>query len=105
MTGASWDFSVEPQYGWGSLGKQKATAGWLAALPVFEPHWQVCANVIEGAGCSHMAHPGLLRGVALCCCLWLMPGTRGACCSQVSLHTVCRWGLLAGCTAANSLAF
>ena len=44
MTGASWDFSVEPQYGWGSLGKQKATAGWLAALPVFEPHWQVCTR-------------------------------------------------------------
>ena len=42
MSGASWDFSVEPQSGWGSQGdKQKATAGWLAALPVFEPHWQV----------------------------------------------------------------
>ncbi|KAH7866134.1 hypothetical protein Vadar_016032 [Vaccinium darrowii] len=22
--------------------KQKSTAGWLAAFPVFEPHWQVC---------------------------------------------------------------
>ena len=41
VSGASWDFSVEPQYGWGNQGQQKATAGWLAALPVFEPHWQV----------------------------------------------------------------
>ena len=39
---AQWDFTVEPQFGWGDPGgKQKATAGWLAALPVFEPHWQV----------------------------------------------------------------
>ena len=39
---ASWAFSVTPMMGWGdSGGKQKATAGWLAALPVFEPHWQV----------------------------------------------------------------
>ena len=39
---ASWQFSVMPVYGWGSQGeKQNATAGWLAALPVFEPHWQV----------------------------------------------------------------
>lgn len=38
-----WAFSVEPQFGWGDAGEdQKATAGWLAALPVFEPHWQVC---------------------------------------------------------------
>ena len=37
-----WAFSVRPVYGWGDeSGVQKATAGWLAALPVFEPHWQV----------------------------------------------------------------
>ena len=39
---AKWAFSVSPVLGWGDEGaKQKATAGWLAALPVFEPHWQV----------------------------------------------------------------
>lgn len=39
----SWSISVVPQYGWGPpLGKQRATAGWLAAFPVFEPHWQAC---------------------------------------------------------------
>lgn len=39
---ASWAFSVRPELGWGSpLEQQKATAGWLASLPVFEPHWQV----------------------------------------------------------------
>ncbi len=39
---ASWAFSVEPQAGWGDIaGRQQATAGWLASLPVFEPHWQV----------------------------------------------------------------
>jgi len=38
----SWSISVVPQYGWGPpLGKQRATAGWLAAFPVFEPHWQI----------------------------------------------------------------
>jgi tocopherol cyclase len=38
-----WAFKVEPRSGWGAGagGRQRATAGWLAALPVFEPHWQV----------------------------------------------------------------
>lgn len=37
-----WSITVDPQYGWGPrAGKQQSTAGWLAALPVFEPHWQV----------------------------------------------------------------
>ncbi|GAB4820510.1 hypothetical protein N2152v2_007556 [Parachlorella kessleri] len=37
-----WAFSVQPLVGWGDQGdRQRATAGWLAALPVFEPHWQV----------------------------------------------------------------
>lgn len=40
---ARWEYSTRPIYGWGDSGTvQKATAGWLAALPVFEPHWQVC---------------------------------------------------------------
>lgn len=40
---ASWEYSTRPVYGWGDVGsKQKSTAGWLAAFPVFEPHWQIC---------------------------------------------------------------
>ncbi|KAM7490423.1 hypothetical protein LguiA_033344 [Lonicera macranthoides] len=40
---ARWKYSTRPIYGWGNVGsKQKATAGWLAAFPVFEPHWQIC---------------------------------------------------------------
>lgn len=40
-----WSIEVEPTYGWGpQAGKQQSTAGWLAALPVFEPHWQVGAQ-------------------------------------------------------------
>lgn len=40
---ARWEYSTCPVYGWGSVNnKQKATAGWLAAFPVFEPHWQIC---------------------------------------------------------------
>ncbi|KAK1266058.1 hypothetical protein QJS04_geneDACA019313 [Acorus gramineus] len=40
---ARWEYSTRPVYGWGDVGsKQKSTAGWLAAFPVFEPHWQVC---------------------------------------------------------------
>lgn len=39
---ASWSFNIRPLYGWGSAGEQQlSTAGWLAALPVLEPHWQV----------------------------------------------------------------
>lgn len=38
-----WAYSTRPIYGWGDIDQnQRATAGWLAALPVFEPHWQVC---------------------------------------------------------------
>ncbi|DBB03967.1 TPA: hypothetical protein ACH3X1_013035 [Trebouxia sp. C0004] len=37
-----WAYSTRPIYGWGDTGaEQKSTAGWLAAMPVFEPHWQV----------------------------------------------------------------
>ncbi|XP_073129409.1 tocopherol cyclase, chloroplastic-like [Henckelia pumila] len=40
---ARWKYSTRPVYGWGNVGsKQKSTAGWLAAFPVFEPHWQIC---------------------------------------------------------------
>lgn len=40
---ASWEYSTRPIYGWGDVNsKQKSTAGWPAAFPVFEPHWQVC---------------------------------------------------------------
>ncbi|KAL0557750.1 hypothetical protein IC582_006301 [Cucumis melo] len=40
---ARWEYSSRPVYGWGNVGsKQKSTAGWLAAFPVFEPHWQIC---------------------------------------------------------------
>lgn len=40
---ARWEYSTRPVYGWGDVNsKQKSTASWPAALPVFEPHWQVC---------------------------------------------------------------
>ncbi|KDO79774.1 hypothetical protein CISIN_1g011258mg [Citrus sinensis] len=40
---ARWEYSTRPVYGWGNVGsKQNSTAGWLAAFPVFEPHWQIC---------------------------------------------------------------
>ncbi|KAM1022464.1 hypothetical protein ACFX15_042594 [Malus domestica] len=42
---ARWEYSTRPIYGWGDVGsKQKSTAGWLAAFPVFEPHWQICMS-------------------------------------------------------------
>ncbi|KAK2446232.1 tocopherol cyclase, chloroplastic [Trifolium repens] len=40
---ARWEYCTRPVYGWGDVGStQKSTAGWLAAFPVFEPHWQIC---------------------------------------------------------------
>lgn len=40
---ARWAYSTQPVYGWGNVrDKQKSTAGWPAAFPVFEPHWQIC---------------------------------------------------------------
>ncbi|KAH9604418.1 hypothetical protein KSS87_010164 [Heliosperma pusillum] len=40
---ARWEYSTQPVYGWGNVSsKQKSTAGWLAAFPIFEPHWQIC---------------------------------------------------------------
>jgi len=40
---ARWEYSTRPVYGWGSVGdRQLPTAGWLAVMPVFEPHWQIC---------------------------------------------------------------
>ncbi|KAF3776492.1 putative tocopherol cyclase [Nymphaea thermarum] len=40
---ARWAYATRPVYGWGDItSKQKAAAGWLAAFPVFEPHWQIC---------------------------------------------------------------
>ncbi|KAF8055647.1 VTE1 [Scenedesmus sp. PABB004] len=47
----SWALSITPRVGWGDApaaqrgagagGSQRATAGWLSMLSVFEPHWQV----------------------------------------------------------------
>lgn len=46
-----WELSIEPKSGWGKpSGRQKSTAGWLAALPIFEPHWQVLMSHGEATG-------------------------------------------------------
>jgi tocopherol cyclase len=49
---ASWSFRVEPAAGWGGgpAAVQRSTAGWLAALPVFEPHWQVLMSHGKASG-------------------------------------------------------
>lgn len=45
-----WEFSIEPRSGWGPEDKQQSTAGWLSALPIFEPHWQVLMAHGEATG-------------------------------------------------------
>lgn len=55
---ASWSYRIEPRLGWGGewgVDKQYSTAGWLAALPVFEPHYQVLMahGVATGHVCWH----------------------------------------------------
>jgi tocopherol cyclase len=55
---ASWSYSVEPVLGWGG-GRddpQFSTAGWLAALPVFEPHYQVV--MAHGLATGHVTWNG-----------------------------------------------
>ncbi|GLU01442.1 hypothetical protein SLE2022_187490 [Rubroshorea leprosula] len=40
---ARWENRTRPIHGWGNVGsRQKSTAGWLAAVPIFESHWQIC---------------------------------------------------------------
>ncbi|GJM90865.1 hypothetical protein PR202_ga07186 [Eleusine coracana subsp. coracana] len=42
---ARWEYNTRPVYGWGDINsKQLSTAGWLAAFPFFEPHWQICMS-------------------------------------------------------------
>eukprot|EP00878_Enallax_costatus_P029304 GHUV01031756.1.p1 GENE.GHUV01031756.1~~GHUV01031756.1.p1 ORF type:complete len:461 (+),score=103.09 GHUV01031756.1:601-1983(+) len=49
VSNCSWALSMTPKVGWGDApaaaagngSSQKATAGWLSMLSVFEPHWQV----------------------------------------------------------------
>ncbi|KAG2447103.1 hypothetical protein HYH02_007852 [Chlamydomonas schloesseri] len=49
---ASWSLTIKPKAGWGSTSgpTQKATAGWLSVLPIFEPHWQVMMAHGEASG-------------------------------------------------------
>ena len=46
------DYHVElqPQVGWGTKERQYSTAGWLAAFPIFEPHYQVLMSKAHAAG-------------------------------------------------------
>lgn len=60
---ARWEYSTRPIYGWGNVDlKQKSTAGWLAAFPVFEPHWQMCmaGGLSTGSATFLLFHLGLL---------------------------------------------
>ncbi|KAG2489345.1 hypothetical protein HYH03_012175 [Edaphochlamys debaryana] len=49
---ASWSVKITPKAGWGTstAATQKATAGWLSVLPIFEPHWQVLMAHGEASG-------------------------------------------------------
>jgi tocopherol cyclase len=38
----AWQYETTPVYGWGRPDRpQRATAGWLSYLPIFEPGWQI----------------------------------------------------------------
>lgn len=54
----SWSYDVEPRLGWGGGkdAKQYSTAGWLAALPVFEPHYQIL--MAHGLASGHVSWRG-----------------------------------------------
>ncbi len=89
VSSAKWSFTVQPVYGWGdSGGKQKSTAGWLAALPVFEPHWQVHSRM--NFKTAH-PHPCLLRAMQL----WLCQHFEcQAFCMRKYVHQICLGPLL-----------
>lgn len=55
----SWCYAIAPKMGWGggSEAKQYSTAGWLAALPVFEPHYQVVMS--HGLATGHITKGGV----------------------------------------------
>jgi len=48
----AWYYRVTPKFGWGggADAKQYSTAGWLAALPIFEPHYQILMAHGEASG-------------------------------------------------------
>ncbi|GKV44866.1 hypothetical protein SLEP1_g52007 [Rubroshorea leprosula] len=55
---ARWENRTRPIHGWGNVGsRQKSTAGWLAAVPIFESHWQICMarGLSTGTFQSHYA--------------------------------------------------
>lgn len=51
-TGVTFDFEMFPEVGWGGDegARQYSTAGWLAAFPVFEPHYQVLVSKGKAMG-------------------------------------------------------
>ncbi len=37
-----WQYNIQPIYGWGNQGNlQQSTAGWMSAMQIFEPGWQI----------------------------------------------------------------
>ena len=54
----NWSYEIQPVLGWGGGedDKQYSTAGWLAALPVFEPRYQVHSAPMQ-QGQSAQANP------------------------------------------------
>ena len=54
---ASWSYEVTPLLGWGGDGdRQYSAAGWLAAVPVFDPHYQVL--MAHGRASGHVCWRG-----------------------------------------------
>ena len=60
----AWDFSVSVQAGFGARGdgagetsEHTSTAGWLSALPVFEPHYQIL--MAHGLASGHVTVDGM----------------------------------------------
>lgn len=69
-----WDFSVKVEAGFGARGdgadssssssssRHKSTAGWLSALPVFEPHYQIL--MAHGLATGHVTVDGVKTAFA-----------------------------------------
>mmetsp|Transcript_55709 Transcript_55709/g.82925 ORF Transcript_55709/g.82925 Transcript_55709/m.82925 type:complete len:394 (-) Transcript_55709:236-1417(-) len=64
VTTVDYDFSIESLVGWGGGygDRQYSVAGWLSALPLFDPHYQVLISRGVASGYVHVSKKSIAAG-------------------------------------------